>query len=175
MLVYDWKKPLNQREKDGRFIVRIIRKHCEKEHPHTRLWNTVSETKTSVAERIEPVDHLVHQALRAGGSTGVIPSECTSFEFQNGFVMRMANAFSWLRWSRMTVKRLNALGEPSSLLKVARSRLDDVLQNCLAKIKSEGFQDTLGTFSLEQMFNELMLFFYEFGRYKSSPIFQTSD
>ena len=174
-ITYDWKKGVSQDGNSGKYLVNIIRRHCQREHPETWLWNAVPETRFQVENGIPAIDYLLHQAMRAGGAFGFVPIVLSQSDFMVAFVERMASSKSWLRWHHtMVAKRLNRLGEAKTICAVASDTLDTLTERGKAKILSNSFCKSLQEHTLEQLFNKLMLFFYEIGRYKKCRVFVTS-
>ena len=168
---YDVHSPLLQRNNTERTVVRLIREHCKKEHNVTWLWNVVPETKSDDANPIAPVDLLIHSALRAGGAHGTIPLKLTALEFVKCFSSKIETAISWLRWSRTTVTILNRVTRHASIRQDAERELVAIRRNGFTKIQSGQFVNEMKIYTLDQLFNKLMLIFFEMGRYKKCHIF----
>ena len=173
-LSYDWKKTIIQDTNLGKYLVNIVRRHCRRDHPSALLWNAVPETRYTGNSRIDQVEYLIHHAMRAGGSSGDIPEKKKQQDFANVFSMRIGQSLSWLRWNKMAERRMNRFGEINALRTAIGEKIDSLHEIGLARIWSKPiwskpFIDALASHSLEQMFNTLMLFFFEMGRYKSCP------
>lgn len=168
---YDLHEPASQVETVGKYMVRLIRQHCEAVHPNTWVWNVVVPTRIKEDDGIEPFEHFLHQALKAGALHGYIPKALTAMEFCMAFGVRIGSALSWIRWSRMMNKRLNKLQRIDALREDATCRIRKISDIVIHRIMSENFASVLETHSLNQLFNKLMLFFCEMGRYRHCPIF----
>lgn len=170
-LSYDWKNIITQDSNAGKYLVNIIRRHCRREHPLTIIWNVIPEMRYREDLDMDPGEYLIHQAMRAGGSTGFVPTEPTQLNFAIALSMRIAQSIAWLRWNKMATKTVNRLGGMSALVKATEEKLNNLFEIALARIKSTLFIDSLASHTLEQMYNKLMLFFFETGRYQTCPIF----
>jgi len=168
---YDFCEPVSQAGTDGKYIVRLIRQHCEAMHPDTWVWNVVPPIRIRGGDGITAFEHFLHQALKAGGLNGYIPKNLTQNEFCCAFCMRIANSLSWIRLSRMMNKRLNKLQRIEALREDTTHRIKRLLDNGMARIMSSDFAKVLERHTLYQAFNKLMLFFCEMGRYRYCPIF----
>jgi hypothetical protein len=78
----------------------------------------------------------------------------------------------------MAVQRLKNLGQNElrlgqgrSLRSEAMSRLETLKSNGIHRIKSDEFDTSMKDNTLEQLFNKLMLFFWEMKRCETCPIF----
>jgi len=168
---FDLCKPVSQNDRDGKYAVRLIRLHCAEKHPDTWIWHVVPPTRIREGDGISPDEHFLHQALKAGGLNGYVPKKLTKYEFSSAFCVRIGNALSWIRWSRMMNKRLNKLHRIEALREDATRRIENILDDGMARILSPYFAKVLETHTLDQAFNKLMLFFCEMGRYRYCPIF----
>jgi hypothetical protein len=77
----------------------------------------------------------------------------------------------WLRWSRMTVTILNRVTRHATIRQDAERELVAIRQNGFTKIQSKQFVNEMKIYTLDQLFNKLMLIFFEMGRYKKCHIF----
>lgn len=166
-LSYEPKEPISMNNRHNIYMVHKIRRHYERAHPKTPLWNAVPESRFSGEHELPAIEYFLHQALRAGGPYGHVPKEATQFEFALAFSVRMNNAIRWVQWHPMAAKRLQQLGAPKAMCNDAIGILNKLLEVGQARIQSKAFFESAATHTLEQLFNILMLYFYELGRYKS--------
>jgi len=173
-LTYNWQDPINMNTNRNVYMVHIIRRHCQKEHPHTPVWNAVAETKFNKESKHSPIDQFIHHAMRAGGFNGYVPKDQSQVEFKLAFISRVFNAMRWVQWHVMSPKRLKELGIDKS-----SGTANDILNQMLAvgveRISSKTFLQSAETSTLEQLFNTLMLFFFEMGRFKTCTVFGRQD
>jgi len=175
-LSYNLTEPISQDTNEGRYLVSILRRHSAKEHPSTPVWNSVPEKRFTTDSKTPRLEFLIHQALRAGGGAGgFVPAELKQTDFLVSFIVRISNSITWFRWNKMAPKRIARLGEELSLGNSAEEHLRMTLKIVYGIIESKQFVDAMSTHSLEQLFNLLMLFFYEMGRYKRCPVFPLSE
>ena len=171
VVTYDICKPVTQVGTTGKYIVRLIRRHIEMRHPDTWVWNVLPEIRVRDGDGISPAEHFLHQALKAGGANGYVPKSLARPEFYCAFSVRIGNALSWIRWSRMMNKRLNNLQQIDQLRENSARRIETILEHGLARITSSDFGNALENNTLNQMYNKLMLFFSQMGRYRECTVF----
>ena len=170
-LSYDPKEPISMNSKHNIYMIHKIRRHYTRAHPETPLWNAVPESKFNRENGLPAIEYLIHQALRAGGAHGHVPKEATQFEFSLAFNVRMNNAIRWVQWHPMVAKRLQQLGAEKTMCDDTIGILKKLLEVGQARVMSNAFLELAKTRTLEQLFNILMLYFYELGRYKACLMF----
>ena len=170
LVTYDFCEPVSQVGAEGKYVVRLIRQHCEARHPDTWVWNVVAPIRIREGDGIPASEHFLHQALKAGGLNGYIPKKITRSEFCMAFCVRIGSALSWIRWSRMMNKRLNKLQRIDALREDATHHIEHILEIGVARIMSSDFSRVIETLTLDQAINILMLFFCQMGRYRNCPV-----
>jgi hypothetical protein len=90
---------------------------------------------------------------RAGGAHGSIPTKLTQVEFFKALGTKIESAVSWLRWSRMTVMRLNKIQRHASIRQDTERELVAIKGNGFTKITSKQFVNEMKNYTLDQLFN----------------------
>ena len=170
-LSYEWQGNISMNNSRDIYMVHTLRKHYQRQHPLIPIWNAVPESKFKDGSILPPLEYLIHQAMRAGGSNSYIPKEKTQKEFLVAFSSRMSRAISWIEWNPMVLRRLTQLGVEKTACETASDRLRTLLEVGSATINSTAFMDNAKNYTLEQLFNILMLYFSEMGRYKKCEVF----
>lgn len=176
---YDWRKPFGADTTSGRYLKRVCRRHCLNEHPKTPLWNVVynSETKYSAEMNDQPFSIFIHQAMKAGCIMGAVPVNSNRNEFTIAFKCRILSSICWIKWSQRAWDRLQQFVQDKDKQQQVRSdvilELEKVEKIGCKKINSDAFAEVAKNHSTESLFNELMLFFCDLGRYRKCQIFGT--
>lgn len=131
---------------DGKYLVTVLRRHCQDEHPRTPIWNVVPENRQKENTTESRIEYFIHKAMRAASINCYTSKSLTKLEFYAAFCTRMESILCWIRWSKMAKQKLRG-----PLCSEVASRLQKIYDMATIHIKSEEFDIVLRNHSLKQL------------------------
>jgi hypothetical protein len=174
---YNYDLKIKQCDAASRDMVKVGRRHCQKHHNDTWMWNLVPECGALTMEdpaimyHEAPLDGLVHQALKVAATQTALPITKEILELMLGFSDRMTYAKCWLKFCLKKNRILKHQKNHRKLRDRAVERIDEI--QCAARkyMRTEEFQQAIDCHETGNVINFLQLFCVEVGRYRRCGVF----
>jgi hypothetical protein len=161
---------IKQCDAASRDMVKVGRRHCQKNHNDTWMWNLVPECGALTMEdpaalyNEGPLDGLVHQALKTAAVQTATPVTKDILELMLGFSDRMTYAKCWLRFCLKKNRILKHQKDHRKLRDRAIERIDEIHTAARKYMPTEEFQKGIDCHQTVNVINYLQLFCVKVGR-----------
>jgi hypothetical protein len=168
---------IKQCDAASRDMVKVGRRHCQKNHNDTWMWNLVPECGALTMEdpatlyNEAPLDGLVHQALKTAATQTALPVTKDIVELILAFSDRMTYAKCWLRFCLKKNRILKNQKDHRKLRDRAVERIEEIHTAARTYMRTKEFQQSIDCHETVNVINLLQLFCVEVGRYRRCRVF----